>query len=93
MNKYICEPCNYSTNRLYDYDKHLSRQKHKVLERHTISNTGDSGSNIEDCRTNIGAKYDYKSRKSLECEFLQSRTFNKKDISQAFKTMQGEKEV
>ena len=32
MENYICELCNYKTNRKYDYNKHLNTKRHKSRE-------------------------------------------------------------
>ena len=35
MEKYNCECCHYSTNKLSNYKKHLSSKKHKEVEKIT----------------------------------------------------------
>ena len=41
---YNCEPCNYDTNRLSNYNKHLETKKHKDTIIHlTVLHNGDNG--------------------------------------------------
>ena len=37
VKKFYCEICDYSCSRKYDYDKHLSTRKHKMLINANIS--------------------------------------------------------
>ena len=37
VNKFICICCDYKCSRKYDYDQHLSTQKHKQACNRTIS--------------------------------------------------------
>jgi hypothetical protein len=46
--KYICECCNYTSLRLFDYEKHLSTNKHlnRQKEKNIIIPVKDSNDNI-----------------------------------------------
>ena len=37
--KYVCECCNYTTQRKFNYDKHLVSNKHKLVKGKTDSIT------------------------------------------------------
>ena len=37
--KYNCKPCNYASDRLSDYNKHLETKKHKKLNSESVFET------------------------------------------------------
>ncbi len=50
--KYTCECCNYTTQRKFNYDKHMVSNKHKLVKGNTIELESDSVAETESSKHN-----------------------------------------
>ena len=81
---YSCESCEFSTNKKYDYNRHLSTPKHKTItEALTKSATENQGPISRKYTCNCGKEYNY--RQSLcvhrkKCTNKENETVSEKDM-------------
>jgi len=58
--EYKCELCKFSTSKLFDYNRHLSTSKHKLLTQKCLENEKNEANNKKKYQCGCGKKYNYR---------------------------------
>ena len=99
VEKYVCENCDYYTDRKYDFDRHVNSKKHKLATMSYSSYyfaENAQNKNFINYECGCGKKYKYKqglSNHKKKCEFIKKENIVMEDNNQTSRSNSLEKLV
>jgi len=81
--KFYCNLCNYSTNRQYDYNKHIKTKKH--IKNKTKSSVAKNATEVANIATEV-AFFATEKSSSVTCEYCGRSIYDKKFLHRHYKS-------